>query len=137
MRKWIIGLVALALAGCASAPDSSPAVVHAPPETVSHQPLPATEQPSQPAAQPVARVTAIVVTSPDGEQRFTPDGKDQVLTLAGPLTLRAELAGGGPPTSVEWYFEGMVAQGWGEVPPAAKGLRRLGDGTEVHAELGP
>lgn len=31
----------------------------------------------------------------------------------------------------------MIAQGWGEVPPVAKGLRRLGDGAEVSYDLGP
>lgn len=109
MMRWIVGLVALGLAGCASASPPSPAVVAATPPMRSDQPPQTTQQPAssqtaatQPSAQPLARVTSIVVTGPDGEQRFTPDSKDLALVLRGPLTLRAEVEGGGPHTTVEW-----------------------------------
>lgn len=146
MKRWIVILVALGLTGCTSAQRPSPAVAPAAPpsavdQSAAEQPgsgRPASGEPAggQPAVQAAARVTAIVVTDQRGEQRFTAESKNQALTSTGPLTLRAQMDGTGPSATVEWYFEGMLAQGWGEVPAAARGLRRLGEGPEVNYEFG-
>jgi hypothetical protein len=91
-RFWLIGVIitTVLLAGCtpAAVPPTKPVV------TVS------------PAPDKLPKVTAIHVTGPGFDQRYTAQTTSQVLSTPGPLQLRVELAENDPTAQVNWYFQG-------------------------------
>ncbi|MGE5673499.1 MAG: hypothetical protein ACM3XM_06380, partial [Mycobacterium leprae] len=118
MKRWLSVLIALLVAGCAH--SVAPEAPSPPPE---------------PAPAPILHVTAIVVTSPQGERRYTNGSVATTLNLAGPLHLKVEVDQPAKDGRAEWFFQGQLGESPGRMSHRQDVL--LGNRYEVDWDPGP